>query len=138
MKSINRIAQLLAVFVGIIGMYFTAITLITINGALQAGAVLLILVTLPMLIVGVLLLVFSYRAIFKPTESSNRHIAAIYSIIVLLYSDILIEPLISNNRIIVNPKVVASGSSIILAIIVYYGIRMLLNKTNQEQVKGVG
>ena len=134
MKSMNRIAQLLAAFVGIIGMYFAAITLVTMNRALQAKAGLLMLVTLPMLIVGVLLLVFSYRAIFKPTESSNRHIAAIYSIITLLYSDIFIEPFISNNEIIVNPKVVASGSSIILAIIVFYGIKILLNKTRQEQV----
>ena len=135
MTGINRVAQVLAGFVGVLGGYFTVITLITISGALKAKAVLLALVALPMLIIGVLLLVFSYRAIFRPTERSNRHIAAIYSLIVLLYSDILIEPMVSKNEIVINPEVIASGSSIILAAIVFYGIKLLLNKTSKARVE---
>lgn len=133
MNSINRIAQLLAAFVGVIGAYFTVITLVTMSRAFQAGAGLIMLVTLPMLVVGAVLLVFSYRAAIKPTESSSRHVAAVYSIIVLLYSDIFIKPMLADSEIVINPEVVASGSSIVLAVIVYYGIKMLLNKTSKPQ-----
>jgi hypothetical protein len=67
-----------------------------------------------------------------PTETSNRNIAAIYSVMALLYSGVLIEPLISENEIVINPRVIASGSAIILAIAVYYGVKLLLNIEKKE------
>jgi hypothetical protein len=128
----RRIAKSLAAIVGLFGIYLAVISLITAYGAIQAGAMLLLLVTLPMLIVGSAMVIFCYQTIFMPTETSNRNIAAIYSIMVLLYSGVLIEPLISENEIVINPRVIASGSAIILAIAVYYGVKLLLNIEKKE------
>ncbi|MGW8273098.1 MAG: hypothetical protein ACWGN7_06900 [Thermodesulfovibrionales bacterium] len=128
----NVAAQTLTLILAVIGAYLTAITLITIYGAVIGKSFIIVVVASPMLVVGIFLLLFSYRAFFKPSEKNNRNFASIYAAIILLYSGRIVEAVIPKSDVIVNQRVVASGSTIVLAALVYYGIQILLRGHGQD------
>ena len=127
MKRANSVARGLAIILGLIGIYLASIALMTIYGALQAGMLIVFMLATPILIVGIIMLIFSYKAIYRPSENNSKSTALIYAAITLLYAGSIIERMIPDNDIVANPRVIASGSTIILTILVFYGVKKLLN-----------
>ncbi len=133
MKRENSVAQGLAIILGLIGMYLAGIALMTIYGALQAGMLIVFMLATPILIVGIIMLVFSYKAIYRPSEINSKNTALVYAVITLLYAGSIIERMIPDNDVVANPRVIASGSTIILTILVFFGVKKLLNIESKKK-----
>jgi hypothetical protein len=87
----------------------------------------------PILIVGTIMMIFSYKAIYRPSEINSKNTALVYAVITLLYAGNIIERMIPDSDIVVNPGVIASGSTIILTILVFFGVKKLLNIESKKK-----
>ena len=124
--SISRVAQIVGVFIGIVGLYLAGMSAMNVYSAFTSEWMLLFL-AVPMLAISIVMIIIAYRAIFDQTQKTFDSISAFMAFMVMLYADDLIEPIIIDLEAISHPQITVTAITICCAVVVYYGLRQTMH-----------
>lgn len=129
--SMNRVAQVIGAIIGIFGVYVIWLILPVLpEFATDMGWALLGLIGL-YFVVGGSLIWTAYGAMFRQSETDTRYLSLVSALMVMLFTDDLIEPWLVKRNVIEDPRnldYLVSGLSIVLSIVAY----QLLKRTSRK------